>query len=324
MTRGEYIKIRNQFDLKKKNSAWVFHWLLNLFLLAGVVVIWGVFHDSWLRFGVILLIFTLIFRGFGIMHEAVHGAVSKNQSINDVLGVLGGSFCLLPFESWKRSHLRHHHWSGNVEKDPVMALIEAYPRMSFVMQKLLSGGWRVWLPILGFLQHVVFWRLSLKPLLKEKLEAKVVMSLLAPIFFWGFLCIGAPLDFVMEALGPSLFLYFIGIEVVNLPHHLGLPQHRGDVRFSVWEQYQIARSCLYPKWFARFVILNFNYHTEHHMFPDAPWYYLDQIHERVVEALKEEYNTDLHLAWILANKKKSMKEVLSSPIPSGAGQSPAA
>jgi len=324
MNRSEYLNIRNQLALQRNPSALLRHGLVDLLLVGAVGGLWRGFEDSWLRFAVVPLVFALIFRGFGIMHDAVHGAVSKNALVNTLVGIWGGSFCLLPYESWKRSHLKHHHWSGNVERDPVMALILTYPRLSKGMQKIISLGWQAWLPVLGFLQHVVFWNLSLKPLLKERFDWKVGVSLAAPGIFWAALIALTPADFVLGALVPSLFVYFVGIEVVNLPHHLGLPQHRGEIKFPVWEQYQTARSCVYPKWFAKWVILNFNYHTEHHMFPDAPWYCLDKIHEPVARALGESYNSDLYLGWILENKKKEMLEVLSSPPETNPAQKTAA
>lgn len=311
MDRAKYIEIRNSLNLEKTPFALTLHLFQSALMLAGAVLLWRYFSASWLRFTAIPCVFSGIFRGFGIMHDAVHGAVSKNRWVNSFAGIFGGSLCLLPYEPWKKSHLHHHHWSGNVEKDPVMALIIVYPKMPKAMKVAISALWMAWFPILGFLQHVVFWKLSVSHYVKEPKNFKTLVSLAAPVMMWGALFAFIPGVFLLEVLLPSLFLYFVGIEVVNLPHHLQLPQYRGDTKFTAWEQYKTARSCIYPKWFARFVVLNFNYHVEHHMFPDVPWYHLDKLHLPVKAALQGQLNTDSYFSWILENKTKAVGQVLS-------------
>src|SRR5690606_35780940 len=76
---------------------------------------------------------------------------------------------------------------------------------------------------------------------------------------------------------PGLFLYLVMVEVINFPHHLELPQYEGEHKLKVWDQFLISRSCHYPKWFSHFVLNNFNLHAEHHLFPQAPWYMLDEL-----------------------------------------------
>jgi len=311
MDRATYVKIRSSLNLEKKSSALFFHIMQNVVLAAMIEGLWVSFRDSGLKYLAVPLVFTLIFRNFAIMHDAVHGAAAKNRILNDAVGIIGGGFCLLPFETWKQSHLNHHQWSGNVEKDPVMALIIFFPKMPKSLQNFISISWQCWLPVLGFLQHVVFWNLSLKIYFKQKNSFKVLLSLVFPVVLWGMLFCFLPSAFAVHILLPALFMYFIGIEVVNLPHHLQLPQFRGEEKFLAWQQYQTARSCSYPKWFAKFIVLNFNLHIEHHMFPDVPWYHLDKLNEPVKDALKDLYNTDQNFAWILENKPKAMAKVLS-------------
>lgn len=144
---------------------------------------------------------------------------------------------------------------------------------------------------------------------------KTLVSLVAPIILWGVLFIATPRAFALEILAPAVLLYLIAVEVVNFPHHLQLPQYRGDTKFAIWEQHKVARTCLYPRWFAKLVVSNFNYHIEHHMFPDAPWYYLESIHRVIRPLIGTEYNTDPYFAWILANRPKTLGEVLAGTEP---------
>jgi omega-6 fatty acid desaturase (delta-12 desaturase) len=105
-------------------------------------------------------------------------------------------------------------------------------------------------------------------------------------------------------------LYLIGVEAINLPHHLQLPYHGGETKFHFWEQFKTARTCIYPRWIAQFIVLNFNYHIEHHLYPDAPWYYLKQIHQSIRPLLQGSYNLDSQFRWIIKAKQQSLDQVL--------------
>lgn len=311
MDRKTYVKIRSSTDLQRKSSVLPIYFLQNLGLLALGGSIWLLGKPYNLHWGVAPLLSVFIFRNFSMMHEAVHNAVSRKRWVNDIVGLFAGAFSLLPFEQWKRSHLDHHVWSGNIEKDPVTAFITVYPRMSKFNRDLLSFFWRIWFPMLGVVQYFVFWALASKQWIMGPRTFKKLVSLAVPFVIWAGAFVWAPVQLKI-ALGASILLYLIAVEIVNFPHHLQLPQYRGETKFPVWEQHRIARTCIYPRWFARFVVLNFNYHVEHHMFPDVPWYHLEQLHHKVREALLESYNVDPQFKWILENKKKSIAGVLEA------------
>ena len=45
-------------------------------------------------------------------------------------------------------------------------------------------------------------------------------------------------------------------------------------RLNLWEQQATTRSCRYPGILSELLVLNFNLHTEHHLFPALPWFRL--------------------------------------------------
>ena len=60
----------------------------------------------------------LVCTGIWILgHECGHGAFSKHQNFNDVIGFFSHSILLVPYFSWKYSHHRHHRFTGHMEKD---------------------------------------------------------------------------------------------------------------------------------------------------------------------------------------------------------------
>ena len=259
----------------------------------------------------------LFFRFFSLMHDAVHSSVSKNIKINNLIGYIAGAFSFLPYYPWKKSHLEHHYWAGNIDKDPVMRIVREYDSKKQTKNKLLSFAWKSWIPLLALLQHVVFWRIGLQ--LYSEAKSKNALS-----SWWLSYILPATLYYLLYKIGvftpvnlvPGLVLYLVMVEVVNFPHHLELPQNRGDKKLFVWEQHLISRSCMYSKIFRNFVLNNFNFHTEHHMYPQAPWYRLDSIHEKIKSSLGENYNYSFRSEWVRKNRKKNIEDVLVYKNPS--------
>lgn len=312
MNRSQYFEIRKKLDLAHDNWALPIHVLQNILIVAMISYGWIQLNSPLGKLILIPLTSILIFRNFSMMHESVHRAATRNFQINEYIGIFSGAVCLLPYEPWKKSHLEHHTWSGNIEKDPVTKIVSAFPQMSARAQKTYSALWMVWFPVLACMQYVVFWWLASKTYSKNPKSKKILVSLAAPPALWTIAFVACPLAFSLQVLLPAVFLYLIAVEVVNFPHHLQLPQYRGDTKLPIWEQYKIARTCLYPRWFARLVALNFNFHTEHHMFPEVPWYHLEKLHTEVSQALGSNYNSDPYFQWILENKVLPIHEVLKA------------
>lgn len=311
MNPSVYQSIRNQFNFEKKVLPTLLHLFYDFSLVACLSLLVQ-FASPWLAYPFGCLgVAVLLFRNFSLMHDAVHGAVLFRKTPNDLVGIYAGTLCLLPFENWKKIHLEHHKWAGNIDKDPSMSLVKIYPNWPVWLQNSLSLMWKAWIPSLAFLQYIVFWFHSLRFAHKESKNKKLLLSLVVPIVFWSFLLYWIPPTFMWASLIPGLGLYLVAVEVVNFPHHLELPQMQGDQKLPLYQQHSIARTCLYPKWFAKYVVLNFNYHIEHHMYPNVPWYYLDKIHHHTQSELGASYNTDPQFAWILKNRPKNLHDVLT-------------
>ena len=125
MDRATYGQMRSKLKFEKKTGILLFQMLLNLAIACDVYFIWNDYGDTALTYVTIPLLTALFFRSFGLMHESSHGLATKNRRLNEWMGIINGCLCFLPFEGWKKSHMQHHRWSGNVERDPVMAFILA-------------------------------------------------------------------------------------------------------------------------------------------------------------------------------------------------------
>jgi fatty acid desaturase len=157
-------------------------------------------------------------------------------------------------------------------------------------------SWKYWVPTLAFLQHLVFWRATISKreylfILGEVVYLGLLVSILSP---WTLIFAGV--------------MYLFMVELINFPHHLGLKQYTGEERFSIFEQEDFVRSCVYPKWFAHFALLNFNLHIAHHAFPTYPWYQLDEIHQAMKDCGRE-LNIDDRNRWIFKNRALALDRV---------------
>ncbi|MEN0058359.1 MAG: fatty acid desaturase [Bdellovibrio sp.] len=311
MDKAQYLNIRRNMNFEPRTSKLLQHCTVDASLVAFTALLWWSSESFWVHLASAPLISILMFRGFALMHEAVHGAVSRNKIVNDLAGVVGGCVSFLPYEPWKKVHLEHHYWSGNIDKDPVMLIIKVFPTSSERLKKILHTTWAAWIPLLATLQQVVFWYQSAKQVHKNSHDKALVVSYLSPLLLWGGLCLFMPWQFVLGVLAPAVVFYLVAVEAVNFPHHLELPQNRAEVRLPIWQQHEVTRSCIYPQWFASWAVMNFNYHTEHHMFPEAPWYYLADIHQVLKKDLPE-LNTDNNFEWIIKNRVRPVSQVLAA------------
>lgn len=305
MKKQDYLDIRNQLATQRKTSPLVYFYATDFALIA---LIFLTLSTKIFFLGAPILAI-IMFRHFALMHDASHGAISRNRSFNNFVGLVSGCVSFLPFQAWRESHLEHHLWSGNLEKDPVMAIRVAFPKAPAKLQNALSFAWRHWIPALATLQYSLFWLLSFKTVFTKNASLLKKAELATPLMFWTTLIGLSPEGSLLKLFLPGFGLYLLLTELVNLPHHLQLPTLAGDARLPFWEQYKTARSCLYPDWMGRLITLNFNLHAEHHMFPDAPWYTLPAIQKAVGPHIAHEHYVDHLFEWSIENRKNHLLEV---------------
>lgn len=79
-------------------------------------------------FSMIIMLISIIvisfacYAQFTVIHEAAHSNISKNKTMNDIIGLIS-SVWLGPFGTWygfKYHHLNHHMYTNNIENDPDM------------------------------------------------------------------------------------------------------------------------------------------------------------------------------------------------------------
>ena len=109
---------------------------------------------------------------------------------------------------------------------------------------------------------------------------------------------------------PSLLLYLVAVELVNFPHHIDMPVVADpDTKLAPWEQHQTTRSCNYGA-LSSFLVLNFNFHIEHHLYPTLPWYRLAAVRDRVKALLPDDYTEVTGIGWNLKNRARDPQAIM--------------
>lgn len=255
----------------------------------------------------------LMFRNFAFMHEAVHGVAIPYGKLNYALGLFAGSVCFLPFSLWKAIHIEHHYWTGNFEKDPVLEVVKRYPNSSRFMKGVFTAMWRTRFPLMAFFQYIVFWGHSVAKLIKNRSDIHLWLSLVCPLVLWGSMIALLSLSQI-AVITVGIFLYSLLFDFINLPHHVGVYSYGPDERKHIWDQHPVVRSCRYPK-LVEHLVLNFNFHTEHHMMPDLPWHELHLAHKKMQAVVppKDEFHF-IKAGWLARQRKKSFAEFLRPDI----------
>lgn len=312
MSPRDYQKIRADLSFAKSPYRLAVQ-LLSDFSLAGLIV-YGIFDGSLFLYSISQVLLPIfLFRAFAVMHEAVHNSLSDSRTINTVFGQIYGTLCFLPFSSWRATHLEHHLWAGNLERDPTMRLPKDFERFPHSSKQLIRFWWRNWLPIMAALQHLVFWLEAFRRPKDSNLNLARSILIFFPVAAFIF-CLASTSIYSPFALGvlPGVTLYFLLLEAVNLPHHLEVPFLENHQRLAARDQHAVSRSCKYPRKFERLVLLNFNFHTEHHLYPDLPWHQLDKVFVLVQKKKLSTYHFESGWSWIRRARAKEMDKVLES------------
>ena len=137
------------------------------------------------------------------------------------------------------------------------------------------------------------------------------MSFFFPVGFWVGV-VWVLHGFQLAGLALGVLLYMCLVEAINLPHHAGIyiEEITPEAHLPIWDQYKVSRSCQYHPLIQKFVVLHFNYHAEHHLFPDLPWHQLDKAHKLLGDSeIKHELKV-IGNSWMSQKRKESFGEFI--------------
>ena len=300
MNKKDYHELRNKLNFEQNiwpNIAVLILDILLLFL-AFELCFWSTIGYICAQF-----IFVIVFfHGFTLLHECGHGNFSKNERLNTIFGHITSVLCFMPYYSWKYIHTEHHVWAGNLQKDPTLKLIRDYSESHKIKNWVIRFVWRAWLPLLALMQHLVLWTYpyELYKAGKTKKTRNCLISI--GILFVSYIIL---LPMTLKYIIPALIIYLVLVELINFPHHMGTDHTEN--KLPLWKQNEVTRSCYYPPNIASLLFLNFNFHIEHHLFPDLPWFRLLSARSLIRENI--DYRETMGINWNIENRTKDAGEV---------------
>jgi omega-6 fatty acid desaturase (delta-12 desaturase) len=259
---------------------WAFAALVATETLVGLSLSWAPFVAAWLV-GQLVLAFALV-QWFVLLHECGHGTLFATRRWNLVVGHVSGFFSLIPFGVWLRIHARHHRWAGWQDVDPTTAALAPRP-LGRLERTIVNVCWRAWIPLFATLYRLSnFW--NVPRLLRLFPDRAVRRSLLIGIGLYAALFIAIAVTLgpstVLRLVGLAGLLAFIAQEVLIVSQHTHVPmtlsQGAAVSPYPALDQEVFTRSLRLPPWLSR-LVLHFDAHELHHMYPFVPGYWLDRV-----------------------------------------------
>lgn len=241
-----------------------------------------------------------------IGHDAGHTTVSKNKTINRVVGEIAHSMiCLTPFVPWAKSHRQHHLNHNHLERDYSHQWfiregkdeLESYIQTSYEFRNIqLPFLYFVYL-VLGIPDgsHVFFkGRMWEKADMAEKIDAAASVAVSAATAGTLWYNLGFA-DFTVVCMVPWLVCSFWLFMVTYLQHHSEDGKLYTDDTFTFEKGAFETVDRNYGKWINRMSHHMMDGHVAHHLFfTKIPHYHLEKATEALVTGLEERGQAHLY------------------------------
>ena len=229
--------------------------------------------------------------GLSVMHDANHGAYSKNKLVNRLLGIslnlLGGSA-----KNWKIQHNRLHHTYTNIhDMDPdisPMGLLRFSPKAelkkihkyqyiyAWLLYGLMTFSWattKEFKQLNDFLKHKVIGKKEYRSLMIEMVAWKVIYYayifvipfFLGNISFWFWVLCFMSMHYVAGLILSTIF------QTAHVMPDCDYPEVKKGTIENNWAIHQLETTSNYApksKLFSWFVG-GLNFQIEHHLFPNV-------------------------------------------------------
>lgn len=271
------------------------------FLIFSLAIALMISSNIWCYLpGIIILAFQMN-HAYTIMHECGHSAFFNGPKANRIMGFVSAFFCLYPFEIKKHEHMLHHRCTGGYDEPVAKKAIKNFSLTSPFVDKVMIFCWKFWIPIFTANELFTTWKASITAEKRQwkisSLVAIILYVILGVVVFQQTNGIVLLLKFAFAA-----YLYMIALEFFTMPHHVPsvIENRTGSVPF--YEQDKYTQSCTpWPAPLDMLLMLNFNYHVVHHLYPYVHFSKLKEAHallgncEPAVLQTRSEWNIMLEI-----------------------------
>ncbi len=227
-----------------------------------------------------------------LTHELLHGAITRNQRLQNVLGFLG----LLPYvispTYWKYVHNKLHH--GKTQKliqDPdAFPTLRIYKSSKFVKAIFPftpGSGYKrsyfyffFWLSFHEFVAQI--YHRFRNGIFDEINHKRVTLELsLQILIILALLVLAGPSNWLWVAVIPIAVQNYMLMSYISTNHNLSPLTSEND---------PLANSLTVTNHpFFEYISLNFGYHVEHHLFPTVSSKHAKKIHYELIKKFPDKY-----------------------------------
>ena len=264
--------------LKASNTYACFHTVYDISLIMFSIFLSLSSNTIFWALGQVIL-FIHIWRSFSILHSCAHNSFFLNRKLNIVVGCFFSIFAFVPFEDWKKAHVLHHKWVGDRKNDPSLCL----PHVESISDKtktVLDLCWKLHLPIFSFIVILIkIFEKKEKKEKKEKLSTSIIFIILSHLlllFLMGF-------EYFKVFTIPFLGYLFTSDLIIISQHNMVGENHGRRFPLKMLEHQEVTRDLQFPSFISRYVLLEFDKHNLHHVFPSLPHYKLSHIDDQAFD-----------------------------------------
>ncbi len=229
----------------------------------------------------------LLVRIFILFHDCCHGSFFASRRANIILGYISGILAFTPYDDWRRSHIRHHTTSGDLDRrgvgDVWTMTVEEYltaPTRKRLAYRIVRNP----LVLFGLGPTYKFFiakRFSQKGARKPERRSVMITNLAiaaiigvasVTIGVQAYLAIQLPIMLIAGTIGLWLFYVQHQFERVYWARHEAWDPMRAALEGSSY--YKLPKVL---QWFTG----NIGLHHVHHVHPRIPNYHLQQCHDDI-------------------------------------------
>jgi omega-6 fatty acid desaturase (delta-12 desaturase) len=318
MNLGTWHALKSRYAAPKIAYLTITIFIFDLFLFFTLFIVRE--KVSILFFWVLLIIPMIHF--YLILHEASHKTLSERHRVNSLVGHICGWLILMPYLARRRSHLLHHYWTGHPVRDPANdRMIRRFSVITNDEINRLEFIWKYWLPLIVINDRIGLWRDPFQlarnqnppAFVAKEIRIARIYGILYLLTFFALLILNQLTLFTVYYF-PSFLLLLLVEELVNLPHHAETPLLKEtDTALHYSQQASVTHSCSFIPVWSNFVLLYFNYHIAHHLFPWVPWYSLKKLDSELKSSASANDSMDTvksELAWSILNRRRPLMTIM--------------
>lgn len=224
---------------------------------------------------------------FLVMHEATHGILFRHVGLNRWAGVLLGWFGFTSFSAYQALHLTHHdHLGDALDPDDYDNYTRRRGLVWFLHFNRLAWGTVLYVLVFPFLSMRRAAPEQRRRIAAEYALLALIVAALAWAFPWPALLLGWGVPFLLAN-------WMINVR--------GFSQHG----ITDAQDPLLASRTVLPHPWVRFLLLNENFHLEHHLFPGVPGYHLAELHRLIAPRLPRRVTTPSYTAFLLLFLRQS-------------------